>query len=183
MPRPNEVTALSVDLSKVEDRREGGGSAAHVVEGDYLLELKQASVRKNANDDGRHVLWVWKIIDGPEKSTGSVYDRTSLKEDALWKLRNVLQDLLGKQIPKKALNIDLAKYAGKRIGATLEDDEPYKGKIKSRIAYTFPASEFESKKAAADDSDEEEDEDQAADLSDDSSEDEEELETVDEDDI
>jgi hypothetical protein len=180
MPSDKPVTTLSVDFSGVEDRQ-SGGSAAHVPEGDYLLKLESASVKKNSKNDGKHVLWIFKIVEGAGR--GTVYHRTTLKEEQLWSLRNLLSDLLQKDIPKKALNIDFAKYKGKTVGATLEDDDPYEGKIKSKIAYTFPASEWEEKQESTDDSDDEEDEDQSIDATDDDDDDEEELETVDVEDI
>ena len=187
MPKQSKVTTLSVNFTGVEDRR--GGSAAHVAEGDYLLKLDSAEVKKNQNNDGKHVLWVFSIVDGPQKSSGKIYHRTTLKPESLWALRNILSDLLQKDIPKKALNIDFSKYTGKQIGATIEDDEPYENKVKSKIAFTFPASDFEklSDGEEVEDSDDDEDEEeiQTADITsdEDEDEDEEELETVDADDL
>lgn len=164
-----KITSLTADFSGVEERR-GGGAAAHVQEGDYLLKLKDVEVRQNEKKDGQHVKWVWGIEKGPEKSTRPVYDNTSLKPEALWKLYNVLTDLReGKPLPKKALNIDFSKYIGKLIGATLADGEPYNGKVKSEIVATFPASEY-----ADEDVD---DDEEAADLTSDEDEEGEELET------
>lgn len=179
MPRrESKVTALTVDFSGVEDRR-AGGTAAHVQEGDYLLKLQEASVIQNKSGDGQHVLWIWGITKGPEASARPIYHRTSLKPENLWALRNILTDLLGKDIPKKSLNIDFAKYQGRSIGATLEDGEPYDGKVRSQIAQTFPADEYEDKGAGEADEDEEEDEVQDADVTSDDDEDLEEIDTED----
>lgn len=170
-----KITKISVDLSGVEDRK-GGGKAAHVPEGDYILEVVDAEVRSKKDDKtSKYVSWQLKIVEPPLR--GSIYHITSLKPENLWSLRNFLADLLEKDIPKRALSIDLIKYKGKKIGATLEDDSytnETKGTttVKSSIAGTFPASQYAAPGAAADED---------AELMADDDEEEEELETIDED--
>jgi hypothetical protein len=143
--RGNLPSKLTVDFSDVGERRQGG-KAAHVPEGDYLLRLETAEVKKNKNDDGRHVMWVFSIKKPTQfANAGQVYERTSLKKEALFKLRNLLEDM-GIPVPQKSVDIPLAKIvaAHKLVGATLADGEPYgeKAVIKSEIQATFKASEF-----------------------------------------
>jgi hypothetical protein len=171
-------TSLSVDFSGVEDRARGPKSA-DVPDGDYLLELVSADVRTNKDKKGEHVLWLWKIIKG-QQTGGHIYYRTTLKAESLWSLRNLLNDLLGKDIPKKALNLDLTKYVGKHIGASLvHGSGDYSDR--SEIDYHYPESEYndlggEEEEAA---SDTDLDDGAASSLDDDD----EELETVDDDDL
>jgi hypothetical protein len=145
MPTGNLPAKLTVDFSDVGERRQGGTSA-RVPEGDYLLRLETAEVKKNKNDDGRHILWIFSI-KSPSKfsKAGQVYERTSLKKEALFKLRNLLEDM-GIPVPQKSVDIPLAKIvaAHKLVGATLADGEPYgeKAVIKSEIQATFKASEY-----------------------------------------
>jgi hypothetical protein len=138
MPTTQGVKVVSIDFTNVKDS--GGPAGAHVPEGDYLLQVADVGVFENKNKDGSHVKWQLKIVKGAGK--GTIYYRTSLKEDALWNLRNFLQDLRGKTIEKKALKIDFSKMVGLEIGATLADGEPYNNKVRSEIVATFPASDY-----------------------------------------
>ena len=146
MPAPagKAISNLSVDFSQVEDRREGG-KAAHVPEGDYLLRVDGCEKRQNKAKDGEYLAWKMGIAK-PEKykTKGFIYHNTSLKPEALWNLRNFLEDL-GLKIEKKTLNIPIAKIVANHmlIGATLQDGEPYNDKVKSEIAATFHKSKFE----------------------------------------
>lgn len=165
MPRDGEkkVTKLSVDLSGVPERREGG-RAARVPEGDYILKLKDAyftKVKAGSKNAGQpQAVWVFEIAQPSKyKSAGSIFYRTGMWPDALFSFRNILQDLLnGKEIPKKVHTIDLTKYIGKEVGATLADGDEYNGKIRSEIVNTFPASKYSEAEASDDEDDEDADE-------------------------
>jgi hypothetical protein len=142
------VTTVKVDLTGVTERK--GGRAAHVPEGDYLLKLKRATKAQNNNKDGYHIRWEFNIIKGPGRSRDTVYHRTSLKPDALWNLANLLTALRGgKEVPKQSLSLDLTKFFGKDVGATLIDGEPYNDRIKSEVSDFFPASEYDEEAALA----------------------------------
>lgn len=196
-----QSTRLTLDFTGVEDRR-GGGPSIRVESGDYLLKVVNAEVRKKSGADSKYVSWQHEIVKGPELKKGAIYHITSLKEESLWSIRNYLMDLLGKEIPKRALTIDVAKYKGKLIGATVDDDDPYtdpesgKTSIKSKIVGTFPAGDYQdvattpakaAKKKVVEEVDEEEeetedlDEDEATDAV--TSDDEEDLEELDVDDL
>lgn len=136
MPQPqrNRPASISADFTKVEDRKGGG---VHVPPGDYILEIKDYEIKAKKDDASRtYINWQLAIIS-PEAhvGTGTIYHVTSLVPESLWNLRNFLEDM-GVKVPKKMVDIPLAKLIGKQIGATLEDDE-YNGKIKSKIAATF----------------------------------------------
>lgn len=185
MPAAQMPAKLSVDFSNVSDRKEGGGKAAHVPEGDYLLQVLGCELRKKKEDESKYLSWRLGIVK-PSKyaHAGVVYFVTSLKEEALWNLRNFLEDL-GYSIPKKAVDVPIAKIVeGKKlIGATLQDDE-YNEKVKSKVAATFKASAYEetAEAPAATEADDEEETAAAATTSS-SDDDDEELEEIDVDDI
>lgn len=143
---PGQLPAkLSVDFSNVSDRQEGGVKAAHVPEGDYLLRVVGCELKKKKDDESsKYLNWRVSVVK-PEKykNAGVIYFVTSLKEEALWNLRNFLEDL-GYKIPKSIVNIPIAKIVEEKklFGATLQDDE-YNDKVKSKIAATFKASDYQ----------------------------------------
>ena len=155
MPRPVLPAKLTVDFSNVEERREGG-KAAHVPEGDYLLKVAGCELRSKKDEpNSKYLNWRTTIVS-PEKfkNAGSIWHITSLKPEALWNLRNFLEDL-GVKVPKAIAEIPIKAIVekGPVFGATLEDDE-YENKVKSKIAATFKKDAFQ----ATDDEDEEDEE-------------------------
>lgn len=136
--------SITVDFTNVGDRK-SGGKAFRGPEGDYLLSVNGAKLQPNKDGDGQHVAWSLAIVK-PEryKNSGLIFERTSLKDGALWKLRNMLEDMGLKVSPTK-LKIPLADIVAKKLqfGATLADGEPYNGKIKSEIVATFKKSEYQ----------------------------------------
>lgn len=168
MPQQARVTKLSVDLSNVPDRREGGGRAAKVPEGDYLLKVKDAffaPVKNGKNAGQQQANWILEIVKPVKhKSAGTIWHRTGIWGEAVWAFRNFVQDLRGGQdLPKKAVNVDLSKYIGTEIGATLVDGQPYgpNNTVKSEISQTFPASKFsEGEESTEDEADETDDEEE-----------------------
>lgn len=143
-----KVTKATIDFTNV---REGGAPAYHGPAGDYLLEVADVDIRPTNDGTSKNVNWVLKIVKGPGR--GTVYHRNNLKPQSLWSLRQFLTDLLDKEIERKSLGIDFAKFVGKRVGAYL-DDESYtdsegKERITSRIQETYPASKFEGGDAPA----------------------------------
>lgn len=183
-----KVTKLSVDMTNVPDRREGG-RAAHVPEGDYVLKVRDASfvpVASGANQGKHQALWVLDIVKpAKHKSAGSIWHRTGIWPEAVWAFRNFLQDLKGgAELPKKAVNVDLSRYIGAEIGATLVDGEPYgkpgqEKRVKSEISQTFPASKYsEGEESTEDEADESDDEEEIE-----TSDDDDEADEIDEDDL
>lgn len=156
MPQAQVPSKISVDFSNVEDRREGG-SAAHVPEGDYLLKVVGCELKDNKDKTSKYLSWRCQITEPSKyRSAGSVWHTTSLKPEALWNLRNFMEDL-GLNVPKKAVDIPIAAIVKKQLvfGATLADDE-YNGKIKSKIAATFKKDAFEGASGEATEDDDEE---------------------------
>jgi hypothetical protein len=165
MPAPAQTpTSISVNFSNVEDRREGG-KAFHGPEGDYLLKVV-GCVKKAKKDDENSFYLSWKLepnTPSQYKGKGFVYHNTSLKEEALWSLRNFLEDM-GIKVPKSTVKIPVAEIIkkGMIIGATLGDDE-YNGKVKSQIVATFKKSEYEGT-TEADEAEEDDEEEETAEV-------------------
>jgi hypothetical protein len=146
-----DEAVINLDFRNVGPR--GGGKAAHVPEGDYLLELTAAKNAPVANSTNRQVALQFRIIGTPphaEAKAGmgdTVYQNAQLGEKSLWFLRNMLEDLLGKEVTGKAITLTFAEHIGKRVGATLADGKPYTNKdgdetVRSEVKYTFPAARF-----------------------------------------
>ena len=155
MPKAQTPASLTVDFTNVADRREGGGKAAHVPPGDYLLQVVGCEKRPTKDDPGGPGYLSWKTaIVSPEKhaKAGYVYFVTSLKEEALWNLRNFIEDL-GIKVPKSSVKIPIQTIVQKKLifGATLDDDT-YNDKTKSKVQATFNKKEYE----ATDEEEEEE---------------------------
>lgn len=173
MPKSTTPASISLDFSKVEDRREGGGRALHAPEGDYLMKVVGCEKRHKKGEETGPGYLSWRCIaikpEGFEKK-GSVWHITSLIEENLWNLRNFLEDL-GVTVPKKVLRVPIAQIVEKQLvfGATLEDDDYNPEKIKSKVSATFPKKDYEAtaKPEDDDDDDEEEEEEEAEEASDD----------------
>lgn len=190
MPKEQTPAVLTVDFSNVGDRQEGGIRAAHVPEGDYILKtLACVKKWKKGEEDGPGYLqWRFSIARPDKfKNAGVVYFITSLKDEALWNLRNLMEDM-GLKVPKSSVKIPIAEIVKKQlqVGATLADDE-YEGKVKSIIVATFKKSQYEETaeggSAEEDDEDDEEVEGEPAVASTGSDDEEEDLEELDVDDL
>lgn len=145
---------IRIDFSGVDKEIRSGGRAAHVPEGDYLAKPVKAELRKSEKSGSKYLSWRFQLIE-PKKYKGkTLYDRTSLKPDALWNLRNLIHAAIGKNIAGKVLNFDPEVIYGKPLMITVEDDE-YEGKIRSQIVDYQPKKKYEE----ADEDEDEEDED------------------------
>lgn len=156
MPKAQTPAVLTVDFSNVGERTEGG-RAAHVPEGDYLFQPKAVELRSKKDDESSKYLSWRMAIFAPEKHKGkTVYHITSLKEESLWNLRNLLEDM-GIKVPQSSLKLPLQQIIAKSpvFGGTVEDDE-YDGKVKSKIVATFKKAQYE--EVGSDSDDDEDDE-------------------------
>lgn len=157
MPKPQVPASLTVDFSNVEERREGGGKAAHVPAGDYLMQVIGVEKKHKKGEETGPGYLNWKTaIVKPAKyaNAGNVWHITTLKEEGLWSLRNFIEDL-GIKVPKSSVKLPLAQIVEKKLmfGATIDDDEPYNDKIKSKIFATFKKADYEDTGEVDDDDD------------------------------
>lgn len=121
---------INVDFSNVG---EGGGKRTRVAPGDYAVKVVKVESKMSVKNQP-YLNWELKGINGALKDKTLWYS-TSLQEQALFNLRNVL--LACKVSVAKAMKIDLKKLIGLVFGVTLEDDE-YKGKVRSEVVDVFP---------------------------------------------
>lgn len=117
-------TDLSVDFTGVES----GGSRA-IPDGEYLLEVVSVEEKETKDGDSSYLAWKWKIVDGEYKSA-TVYDNTSLKPTALWRLKTLLE-VLGMEVSGK-MGLNFGELKGKRLLAKIAN-ETYQGKEKPRL--------------------------------------------------
>jgi len=172
---------MKIDFSGVDKEiRKGGGRSKHIPEGDYLARIEDVESRKSERSGSRYLNWRFKITQGEYKGT-TLYGMTSLKESALWNLRNLINAATGKNVAGRSANFDPNNLIGKVVGISVEDNEYGEGenkKITSRVNTTFPPEELEAESDEDEDEDEDEEEEE-----DDEDEDDEDLEDVEVDDI
>ena len=160
MPRPRREAKVRVNFTGVEEEiRKHGARAARVPDGDYLVKIMDAQMREN-EDTGSRGINIRAQIVKPTKYKGKTqYGYCSLKKEALWNLRNLINASLGRNVAGKTVDLDLEKFKDKVVGAVIEEDE-YQGKVRSRISTWFPREEFEESDEDEDDESEEEEEDE-----------------------
>lgn len=123
MAGPKKRSDITVDFSGVES---GGGR--QIPDGEYLLEV--VSIEEKESQEGNtYLAWKWKVTDGPYKGA-VVYDNTSLKPTALWRLKTLLE-CLGMTVDGK-LGLNLGELKGKALLVNIAN-ETYQGKQKPRI--------------------------------------------------
>jgi hypothetical protein len=137
------------DFSNVSDG--GSHNPKHRPEGDYVMKIIKAEdgESKAGNDQ---TVFTLVVADEANKARPATYPYYCGWDDKqLWKIRKLFE-AAGIPVPKKAVVVDPNKLVGKLIGAALEDDE-YEGRMRSRIADTFPKDEVSDR---PDDTDEDE---------------------------
>ena len=132
MPRP-----ISIDFTGVE----AGYSSVKIPEGDYGLKIIKITSKKSEAGN-QCLIFGLKTIKGPAAGLGKVIPHNcTLTKNALWNLRNLLE-ATGKQVPSKALKIDLDKLINLTLAGTVIDDE-YEGKKKSIVSAFFPMADLD----------------------------------------
>lgn len=129
MAGPKKRTDCTVDFSGVES----GGRA--VPEDTYLVEATSIE-EKESSEGNAYLAWKWEIVEGPYKGA-TIYDNTSLKPTALWRLKGLLE-CLGIDVSNGKMALNFKEYLGKPIMADIAN-EKYQGKDKPRIVGFNPA--------------------------------------------
>ena len=105
LPNAGADNGLVLDFTDVSDGFE------LLPEGKYNGVIFGAEVKTNKAGDGKYINWTIKIPNGPNKGRQFWYS-TSLKPNALWKVKAVLK-ALGVEVPKGEFNIDFNELLGK----------------------------------------------------------------------
>ncbi len=117
--------SIDVDFTGVES----GGRA--VPDDQYLLKVVEAEHKQNQAKDGYLINWKYKVVNGPYAGA-TIYDNTSLKPQALWRLRS-LMDCFGMNPPDGKFKLDLDEVIGKTVVVDIVN-ETYQGKERPKIA-------------------------------------------------
>ena len=127
------MTVLNVDFTDVET------GAGYLPAGSYRARVQSIEVKEGQKAD--YLNWCFVSTDpGTEGMVG--YLKTSLADNALWKLKRTLE-ALGAEIPQSKLRLDTEKFIG-RSGLIHVIDEPYVGsdgvsRSSFKIQDVFPA--------------------------------------------
>lgn len=110
------MSVLNIDFSDVET---GGG---YLPAGSYRARVQSIEVKEGQKAD--YLNWCF-VSEEPGTEGMVAYLKTSLADNALWKLKRTLE-ALGAEIPQSKLRIDTDKFVG-RLGLIHVVDEPYVG--------------------------------------------------------
>lgn len=124
------MAKISIDFSDVKTPTY---SSAHQAPGVYNAEIADVELTKTKSDSTDMLVFAIKA------GVGRYPYYCKLVPNQLWKLRELIE-ASGTQVPNKVVQIDPAKFVGKKINAELEDDT-FNGKLRSRVARVAPFSE------------------------------------------
>ena len=169
---------VTIDFRKEVD---GGGAGVRLPENDYAVKIVKAKFGRSAEKDTPGITVTFKITEGKYKGK-KITDSLWITPRSLWRVRSLLESL-GVEVPKSILKLPLKPLVGKELGITVTDDEPYQGRIKSRVSDFIDLETLndEVEDEEEEDEDEEEDEEESEDNDTDEEEEEEDEEEEDED--
>jgi hypothetical protein len=117
---------IIIDLSNYKDT-----SSARVPEGRYRVVVDDVE-KDTAAKTGNTVIKVWLRILGGAQDGEVIIDRLTITPKAMFRVVGFMQGI-GIPTPKKKLAIDLRSFLHRQVDVDVEDDEPYNGRIKSKI--------------------------------------------------
>lgn len=135
---------IIIDLSNYKDT-----SSAKVPEGRYRVVVDDVET-DTAAKTGNTVIKVWLRILGGTQDGEVIIDRLTITPKAMFRVVGFMQGI-GIPTPKKRLAIDLRSFLHRQVDVDVEDDEPYNGRIKSRIARYIRIAQPKAEEAAEDD--------------------------------
>lgn len=139
MPKENNGSGsvISVDFTNVSTE----GGSVHIPEGDYAFKITSAKLKKGGDSGKLYIEFFMTVTQGSSKGLKKKLRHTcSLQPQSLWSLRNLMESA-GKQVPSKAVKLDVNKMVGYELAGSVVDDE-YDGKKKSIIASFFPIADL-----------------------------------------
>ena len=136
---------IIIDLSNYKDT-----SSARVPEGRYRVVVDD--VETDTAKTGNTVIKVWLRILGGTQDGEVIIDRLTLTDKAMFRVVGFMQGI-GIPTPKKRLALDLRSFLHRQVDVDVEDDEPYNGRIKSKIARYIRIAQPKAEEAAEGDLD------------------------------
>ena len=133
---------IIIDLSNYKDT-----SSARVPEGRYRVVVDDVET-DTAAKTGNTVIKVWLRILGGTQDGEVIIDRLTITPKAMFRVVGFMQGI-GIPTPKKRLALDLRSFLHRQVDVDVEDDEPYNGRIKSRIARYIRIAQPKAEAAAA----------------------------------
>lgn len=126
------MAKITVDLSNVD-------SNLLIPEGEYQAIVYDVAHRQNRAQDGFNLNWHFKVVGG-EHEGKSLYLTTSLKENALFRLRDVLL-ALGVPIPEDGkVEFDTEDLLTRRCTLVVGQEE-YNGRMRNSVKEVLPPKE------------------------------------------
>lgn len=135
---------IIIDLSNYKDT-----SSARVPEGRYRVVVDDVET-DTAAKTGNTMIKVWLRILGGTQDGEVIIDRLTITPKAMFRVVGFMQGI-GIPTPKKRLAINLRSFLHRQVDVDVEDDEPYNGRIKSRIARYIRIAQPKAEEAAEDD--------------------------------
>lgn len=133
---------IIIDLSNYKDT-----SSARVPEGRYRVVVDDVET-DTAAKTGNTMIKVWLRILGGTQDGEVIIDRLTITPKAMFRVVGFMQGI-GIPTPKKRLALDLRSFLHRQVDVDVEDDEPYNGRIKSRIARYIRIAQPKAEEAAA----------------------------------
>lgn len=116
---------IVLDLSNYKDR-----VGTRIAEGTYRVIVEDAEMDKSKA--GNSMINVWFRVQGGDFDGATVTDRLVLTEKSLFRVVGFMQ-AIGLPTPKKRLQLSLGQFMNKVLDITVEDGEPYNGRVKSEV--------------------------------------------------
>lgn len=113
---------IRIDFRGVPKEIRRGQGARRLPEGDYLLKIIEGEKRMNRDETSSYINWRFAVAKGPQKGA-PLFDNTSLKQNALFNLRNLIHAAVGKNVAGSVVNFRPETLYGKIVAATVVDDE------------------------------------------------------------
>jgi hypothetical protein len=128
----NAATGFILPLANYKDR-----TGSRVPEGDYLVRVTDAELTDTKAGD-KMVNLYYEIVGGAEAGQ-TLVDRLVIKDTTLWRAVEFLR-AINIPTPKKNISIPFKLIVGKTLVVTVEDGEPFAGRVKSEVrAYALAA--------------------------------------------
>lgn len=119
------MAEITVDLTNYKDK-----VGSRIAPGEYRVVVDDAELDKSRA--GNDMINVWyRVLDGEYKDA-SITDRLTITEKALFRVVAFMQ-AVGLPTPRKRLNLNLRNFIGKQLIITVDDGEPYNGRVKSEV--------------------------------------------------